>query len=388
MPTLMRRRFPFQNTIAALGTVAMLLGGHPAISSDALAQESQCKQPQPVCDAKEAVFAISSFDPIGSAVRIGETRLVTSRHVVADETTARLFLPSGQPMEAVVVPTDYPADLILIEVAGLPPGPILTPTTIDPDAALHTVGADVGLRRIRAYDPGELRFEPYKGKSRARLHHEAYSQPGNSGGALVDENGLFVGIVASGGEGRFEAIPATEIEELIKRSGDSEENDSKEIGAAVRVCTTLVENNRGPGTRLEDQMVKAIETSCRRSKNRQLMDLGGQTLAQAGQAKAAIKLYKEALDEDPNAINTRLGLAITYHLAREFEEALPHLTWLMEHEDDDLQVLRLSIQAGTWAGDAALANRALDRLREVNPQTVQAAEGFLNNPPPRPPKPE
>ena len=58
----------------------------------------------------------------------------------------------------------------------------------------------------------------------------------------------------------------------------------------------------------------------------------------------------------------------------------------MEHADNDLQVLRLSIQAGVWAGDEALARRALARLREVNPQSVPAAERFLNDPPPRPAK--
>lgn len=381
---LSRKRLCVISGALSASAITLMMFGLTINSADA--QGDVCTQPQPVCEAKEAVFAISSFDPIGSAVRISETRLVTSRHIVADEETARLFLPSGQPLKATIVPTDYPADLILIDVPDLPPGPVLTPTDIDPEAALHTIGADVGLRRIRAYDPGALRFEPPEGKKRARIHHEAYSQPGNSGGALVDENGLFVGIIASGGEGRFEAIPATEIAELIKRSGEDEANDSKEIGAAVRVCTTLIENNRGPGTRLEEQMVKAIETSCGRSMNRQLLDLGGQTLAQSGNSEAAIKLYKAAIEEDPNAINTRLGLAITYHIARDFEEALPHLKWLMEHEDDDLQVLRLSIQAGTWVGDKELAERALNRLREVNPQTVQAAEGFVNNPPPRPPK--
>ena len=60
----------------------------------------------------------------------------------------------------------------------------------------------------------------------------------------------------------------------------------------------------------------------------------------------------------------------------------------MEHAGDDLQVLRLAIQAGAWADDLALAERALARLKEVNPQSAPAAENFLKNPPPRPPKPQ
>ncbi|MDJ0895648.1 MAG: trypsin-like peptidase domain-containing protein [Alphaproteobacteria bacterium] len=351
----------------------------------ATAQGDACAQPAPVCDARDAVFAVSSFDPIGSAVRIGETRLVTSRHVVADEKAATLFLANGQPITAEVVATDYPGDLVLLESADLPPGPSLSPAPLSPEAQLFTVAADIGSRRIRAYDPGRLHLAPPPDRPLARLHHSAYSQPGNSGGALVDEAGRLVGIVASGGEGRYEAIPADAIATLVDRSGPDAVAASAEIGAAVRICTTLLEDNRSPGQRLEDQQAKAIATACRRSGNRQLLDLAGQTLARAGRAEAAVGLFEQGLEEDPNAINTRIGLVVTHHLARDFEAALPHLRWLMDQAGDDLQVLRLSIQAGVWAGDAALAERALARLKQVNPQSAPAAERFLKNPPPRPP---
>ena len=354
-------------------------------SADALAQDNSCTQPAPVCDARDAVFAVSSFDPVGSAVRIGPERLVTSRHIVADRKTATLFLPNGRPIEVAVVPNDYRGDLVLLESAALPPGPALRATELEPDALLYTIGADVSLRRIRAYDPGRSRLLPAEGFPLARLHHGAYSQPGNSGGALVDEAGRLVGIVASGGEGRFEAIPAAAIATLKARSGAVHADASAEIGAAVRVCTTLVEEFKGG--RLADQEAKAIATACRRSGNRQLMDLAGQVLGAGGRSEAAIALFEQGLAEDPNAINTRVGLVVAHHLTRDFEAALPHLHWLMDHVDDDLQVLRLAIQAGAWADDRALAERALARLKEVNPQTAPAAERFLNNPPPRPPKP-
>ena len=357
-----------------------------ALAAPASAQSDGCVQPEPVCAARDAVFAVSAFDPIGSAVRIGEDRLVTSRHVVADEQEVTLFTAEGRPLVAQVVPTDYPGDLILLESADLPPGPALTPEVLEPEADLFTVGADVGLRRIRAYDSGRLRFAPRADLPLARLHHDAYSQPGNSGGALVDQDGRLVGIVASGGEGRFEAIPAEAIASLAARSGPEHADASAEIGAAVRVCATLLDTYRNPGQRLEDQQAKAVETACRRSGNRQFMDLAGQTLGRSGLTEPAIRLFEQGLAEDPDAINTRLSLAITYHLARDFEAALPQLEWLMAHADDDLQVLRLSIQAGTWAGDDALAARALARLKEVNPQSAPAAERFVNDPPPRPPK--
>lgn len=352
------------------------------------AQNDACAQPAPVCDARAAVFAIAAFDPLGSAVRLGDTRLVTARHVVADEQNVTLFLPDGTPLEASVMPSDYPGDLVLLEAEGLPPGPVLTAAPLQEGSALYTVGADVGLRRIRAYDPGQLHFVPPADRPLARLHHDAYSQPGNSGGALVDGEGRLVGIVASGGEGRFEAIPAAAIADLAARSGPQAAAASTDIGAAVRICTTLLEDLRDAGPRLEDQQAKAVATSCTRSGNRQLMDLAGQTLGRAGRGDAAIALFEAGLAEDPNAVNTRIGLAITHHLARDFEAALPHLRWLMDNAGDDLQVLRLAIQAGAWGGDRALAEQALTRLKAVNPQSAPAAERFLANPPPRPPKPQ
>ncbi len=231
-----------------------------------------------------------------------------------------------------------------------------------------------------------MQRSPPSDKPLARLHSSAYSQPGNSGGALVDAQGRLVGIVASGGEGRYEAIPAAAIAIVEARSGPDYAEASAEIGAAVRVCATLLEEPRSPGQQLDDQVAKAIATSCRRSGNRQYRDLAGQALGRSGRTGEAIALFEEGLAEDPNAVNTRLSLAITYHLARDFEAELPQLRWLMEHAGEDLQVLRLAIQAGAWAGDMELAERALARLKQVNPQSAPAAEHFLKNPPPRPPK--
>lgn len=367
--------------VAVLGSALLLMGlGVPSLR----AQSDDCVQPRPVCAAEAAVFAISSFDPAGSAVRVGPSRLVTARHVVADETRASLYLPDGRVVEARVVPSDYPGDLVLLESDALPPGPSLTPEALRPDTALYTVAAEVGSRRIRTHEPGRLRLAPPPDRPLARLHHDAYSQPGDSGGALVDEAGRLVGIVASGGEGRFEAVPALAIATLSARSGPDFAAVSAEIGAAVRICTLLLEEHRAPGARLDDETVKAVETACRRSGNRQLTDLAGQTLGRAGRFAPAVVLFEAGLADDPNAVNTRIGLVVTHHLARDFEAEVPHLRWLLDKGVDDLTVLRLSIQAGVWAGEPDLADRALERLNAVNPEAVPAARNFLNDPPPRP----
>ncbi|MEM8687098.1 MAG: trypsin-like peptidase domain-containing protein [Pseudomonadota bacterium] len=356
----------------------LLLGGAPAASADA------CEQPEKVCSARDAVFRISAFDPVGSAVRIGPNRLITSRHIVADRKTVDLFLADGTKLSAKVEPSGYAGDAILLSVEGLPDGPYLAPATTQKGAQVFTVGADISRRRIRAYAPGKVHLLPAEGKPLSRVHHSAYTQQGNSGGALVNVGGELVGIVAAGGEGRFEAVPASAIAALEAAVSAQDIEKGVEIGNAIKVCTLNLErlySQRGP---LSDQEAKALATSCKRTGNRQYFDLAGQTLSQRRRVAAALQLFEASVAQDPNAVNSRLNLVITHHIARQYEKELPHLEWLMQNASENLQVLRLAIQAGVWAGDEGLAKRALAKLKEVNPQSAPAAERFLASPPPRP----
>lgn len=348
------------------------------------AEAPACAQPEPVCAARAAVFAIAGFDPVGSAVRLEERVLATARHVVADRETVELFLPDGMRITARVVPSAYRGDIVLLEADGLPSGPALAPAALRPATQLFTVGADVSLGLVRAYDAGRAILPPAEGKPLARLHHTAYSQPGNSGGALVDERGGLVGIVASGGEGRFEAVPAAAIAALREWSGPDRIETSREIGTAVRVCALNLDRLRGPPKPLAAEEAKALETSCTRSGNRQFVDLAAQAFGARADFDRSIRLFETALEEDSHALNSRLGLVVTYHLAARYEEELPHLRFLLQHLPEDNQVLRLALQAGVWGGDRTLAEAALATLKRVNPQMVPVAQRFLDNPPPRP----
>ncbi len=347
--------------------------------------EDACRQSAKVCDARSAVFRISAFDPVGSAVRIGDDLLVTSRHVVADRETVDLYLPDGGKLTARVLPTAYKGDIILLLAEGLAEGLVLKPAATRQGARLHTVGADISRRRIRAYRAGKVRFVPAEGKPLARLHHTAYTQQGNSGGALVNEFGELVGVAASGGEGRFEAIPVSAIKLLLDERGRADRSASQETGTAVKVCTLNIERHYSTRRALSDQDAKALATSCRRTGNRQYFDLAGQILSQRRRLEPALELFEASVDQDPNAINSRLNLVIAYHIARRYEDELPHLKWLMQHAGDDLQVLRFAIQAGVWTGNIELAETALAKLKGINPNAAPAAERFMKSPPPRPP---
>ena len=167
--------------------------------------------PQSVCRVRQAVFPVESFDPIASAVRIGNDLLVTNKHVVGARKNAKIFTPSGELTGKVLV-SSYPGDLVLIQVEGLPKGGLVMKMA---DAAAnassskryYVVGAAVVRKEVRVFKPGALRFGPDKSAALGRLHVTAQMQPGVSGGALIDGDGKLIGIAVGGGEGRNEAIP-------------------------------------------------------------------------------------------------------------------------------------------------------------------------------------
>jgi hypothetical protein len=317
-------------------------------------------------------------------VRVGPDLLVTNRHVIADARTVRVEAGAGVEVEGTVVPTAYDGDLILIRAAGLGDGPVLSSDGASSGGELFTVGADLGRKAVRVYPPGKLLL-PRAATPQARLQHDAYSQVGNSGGALVDAAGRLVGIVASGGEGRFEAIEAGEVERLREQSGPKFEQVSATIGLANRRCTETLEA-RGPAPRfMADEVAATLVEACGASRNRQYYDLAAQALGMAGRVDQSVALSQAAIARDPAAVNSRLILVTTLHIAGRYADELPHLRYLLDTIPDDPAVARYAIQAGRWGGDEALAKRALALLKKHNPAQAEAAERFLaaNVPPPR-----
>ena len=367
-------------SLAVGGLLGLLAGG-----AAAKAEEDRCQAPEPVCAARGRVFRIASFDPVASAVLIGPGLLVTNRHVVADLPWADVFPPGGPVMRAQVVATDYPGDLVLLRAEGLNGGPALEMAPADAGAEVYAVGVDVGRERVRVYAPGRIILPPAKGKPLARLHHSAHSQPGNSGGALVDGAGRLVGIVTSGGEGRHEAIGATQLAVLRARSGPRYAAASRALGVHYRKCIEALEQaRRGPA---EAALGDAIAESCVASGNRQLFDLAGQFFGGARRVDDSVAMFERALEQDPNAINSRLGLAVMLDFSRRYGAAVPHLAWLLGVVPADRRVLRLAVQVGKWGGNADLAQRALALLEKHHPDLAPRARDFLadDRPPPGPP---
>ena len=367
--------------------VRVFIVGLWALASTPALGQAACDGPAPVCAIKDRVYAIASSDPAASAVLIEPGLLVTNRHAVANNPRAQVFRPDGSELLADVVPTAYAGDLVLLSAPGLTGSGAWKPAPEPrPDTDLFTVANDVGRGRIRVYPPGRLLSPPAAGKPLARLHHTARSQPGNSGGALVDAEGRLVAIVTSGGSGRFEAIPATEIARLRALSGPDHAEANRRIGLAYRQCTEAIDQAAASRQAMRAPHIAFIAERCRTSNNRQLLDLAGQTLGRRGHHADAIAMFAAALDQDPGALNARLGLVVTLHLAQRYQDELAHLRRLIAVLPRDLQVLRFAIQAGTWAGDKALAREGLTLMKTHHPKLAPLAERFMNAPPPTTPR--
>jgi len=364
-------RFP--SVITALGLTIICLAAAFKVEARA-----PCDAPEGVCAARSAVFGISAFDPVGSAVRIAPDLLVTNRHIVADQLNAEIILPDGGKVEGEVIPTSFSGDLVLIR-AKLPEGPVLK-FTQKSDGDLWSVGQDISERKIKVYPKGKLLFAPFRGKPYARVHHSAYNQPGNSGGALVNAQGELVGVTASGGAGRFEAVPASQIAALKEMSGPEHGEKSKALGKNVRECTLMLEKARRLGDKLPEKIAGVVKTSCAASENRQLFDLTGQLLGRQRKFEDSVKFFERSLEKDPNAINSRLGLVITLRFARRLDEAKPHVRWLLDAIPAERSIHPIALHIGKVSKDQALIDEALALIEKHAPNQLEAAKNFLKSP--------
>ena len=365
--------------------VSLSFGAAPTVPDARARPESRgdCPHPAPVCRVRQAVFPVSSFDPIASATRIGPTLLVTNRHVVADRPDAVVHTPDG-PRNARVIPSAYPGDLALLEVRGLPEGFVPDLEGDVPDkGAFYAVGADIARKAVRVFASGPLIARPAKGAELGRLHVRSRMQPGVSGGALVDQRGELVGIAVGGGEGRFEAMPLEGVRALLALRTDARAAEvTRMLGTALADCAARMDAIR-PRTASETDRAALLQACAATMNHGQLLE-AGRILARARDFDGAIALHGQAARQVPNSINARISLLVSLQLAGRFVEMTGHARRLMPMAPEDPRVLRFGIQSGVWGNAPELAEEAYRALLKADPRQARAARRFIDNAPPAP----
>lgn len=165
----------------------------------------------------------------GSGFAVADNLVVTNAHVIVglDEPTVQLL--DGTELSAVPVAFDPVADLAVLRVDGAAFVPL--PLGTAPD---HTVGAVFGWERGPVVEPTPFRIDrPVTVRIEAvgtneRIERKswlvaAFIESGDSGAALVDDDGVVVGIAyatTTRGAGVGYAIRASELEALIAEGFD------------------------------------------------------------------------------------------------------------------------------------------------------------------------
>ena len=83
-----------------------------------------CAAGEQVCAFSKFVFKVEIGGRVGSAVYAGRRIVVANRHIVLDDSVAKLTDKFGQVYAARVIPNDQHEDLVLLDVDNLDRGPL------------------------------------------------------------------------------------------------------------------------------------------------------------------------------------------------------------------------------------------------------------------------
>jgi hypothetical protein len=338
-----------------------------------------CDGPVQVCEFGRYVFGLEIDGVLRSAVYVEPGLVVTNRHVVLHRKSANLISSDGETLSAKLLPTDYPGDLVLLTVEGLDLGSARGQiASTSRGQAAFVVAYDPQAKRVRAYPRGGIVLPPAMDRPLARIQHDAPGGIGSDGGALVGEDGQWLGVATFGAGVRNEAIPTSEIAALKSRSSAAQSSADIELGNAYRHCVQTLEQMPKRRARLARRAVVYLREACEPTRNAQLLDEVGRVLGRAGHVQDAIGVFSGVLEMDPHALRSREGLVVAQFLSGEHAKALPHLKWLVDILGQDPEILRLAIQGGKIGGDTAFAEDALSRLERLNLALALPMRRFLD----------
>ena len=340
-----------------------------------------CEAPPKVCDWEKKIVGLKTDNMIASGILIDGGFIITNRHVVEDYQSVLVRDFGGDIDRAHVIPHNIRIDLaILVRGSNKTAPNIKRVFSKARSQNLYVVAFDQGRNAARVYEPSSFAYYPnLKKYPLARIHSNARALPGNSGGAVVDQHGSLVGILASGDRRFSEIIPSTKLEEVFASMNKKHSNKFFETGGLIRRCADALYVAADIIKNPPDPIVNKIERNCYSSDNRQLIDQAGQTFGRWWMFDLSEKYLKKSESMDPFSPNTLMSLAVTYHLSRNSEQSVKILKRYLELDPKNHQALRMGIQGAGAVGDKIFAYRVLELMKKHNPSAVPLAESFLEN---------
>ena len=341
---------------------------------------SKCTNIKNICDKLDKVVGIKTPMMIASGTIIDNKIIVTNRHVVEDHKQFVVKFNNGEIKKAFPLPHNFPTDLALLSLIKEPQKLKKLPKSNNIKGKIRVIAYDQGRNANRIYKPGKIiSFSDFNRFPQARIHTNAKSLPGNSGGSVVDENGDLVGILASGDGNINEVIPVSLINKIIENTDLKHKDDFFKIGNYIKLCADNLETAFNVQKNLNVNIVSNIDNYCWNSNNKQLIDQAGQTFGRLGDLKRAKKFLERSIQLDPNSPNALLSLAITYHIIRDLEKEKPIILKLLKLTPENPQVLRLGVQVAGILKDKEMSNQVLGLMTKHNKEALPLAKKFIDN---------
>ena len=333
------------------------------------------------CYWLKKVVGIRTPVMIASGTLINDNYIVTNKHVVEDHPHVIIRFYNGDIKKAYPLPNNYPVDLVVLTLDKSKKIKNINFTLASKiPKSIRVIGFDQGRRKSRIYTDGKIiHFPKLEQYPSSRIHTDAESLPGNSGGAVIDKSFNLVGFLASGDGNYNEIVPIQSLEHVIKNSNTKVTQEFLKQGKNIRICADTLEFSYKFQRKPPDNLINKIQKTCSLSNNKQLFDQVGQTFGRWGLFEKSIIFLNKSLKLDPYSPNTLLSIAISFHIKKDIVSEKPVILKLLDLIPEDPQVLRLGVQVAGYLRDKSLAKRILNLMEKHNPAALPLAKDYLKN---------
>ncbi len=182
--------------------------------------------------ASKSVVLIKGMTDEGTSLGSGflissDGKIATNLHVLRELRTAAVQLQSGEIFDTfTVIAFDERKDIAILKIAGfdLPTVELGNSNAVKPGEPVVAIGSPLGLKgTVTAGVVSSVRDDPASAGFKV-IQTDAASNPGNSGGPLLNTRGEVIGVVTykvGASEGLNFAVPINYVRGLLATTGDS-----------------------------------------------------------------------------------------------------------------------------------------------------------------------